>query len=102
MKLHSAINDLLNTRYIENGELENKTLKEIQADLKKIRPALDYVWREAWADDFDKRSGHETYGYKNLAHIKSKLKQFHIRKQWDKTSRLRWLLDLIDVKEGKK
>ncbi len=77
-----------------NG-LRDTSIHEIQASLKKIRPALEKLYKGTLAVDDDHRVGLETYGYKSIEEIKRNLR--YISDRWNCSYRIRWILDLIEL-----
>jgi hypothetical protein len=94
------------TKYGTLGRLEEKSLQEIQSELKKVERELLKLHSKRMLDEFryekeykdfkaDTRTGQETYGYEDEDSIKSNL--WYISDRWNCAFRIKWLLDLIYV-----
>ena len=88
------IDNVLWNRFLVQKRLKNLTLKQIQTELSKIKPALEQLYDKALYVDNDYRTGEETYGYNSIEDIKERLD--YISDRWHCSFRLRWLLDLLE------
>ena len=98
-KAKRQINTVLWTHFIIKDLLKEATLEDIQKRLKKIEPAIKTMYKKAMLDYPDDRSGEETYGYSGVENIKTNL--IYVSDRWNCAFRLRWLLDLITLKDFK-
>ncbi len=95
-KAAQQINNILWNQFIEKEDLGTKSVDELILRLKTIKLALHIMYKKAMKDYPDNRVGSETYGYKDDESIKGDLS--YISDRWNCAFRLRWLLDLIDLK----
>ncbi len=96
MRPTTAINKINNTLGRSSLTSED-SLPDIQKKLKKIEPELKKMYQLMLRDDIDTRTGKETYKYQNIESIRSNLR--YISDRWRCSFRIRWILDLINLKD---
>ena len=84
--------DLIQKQFIKGD------LKYIQKRISKVKSDLLIMYRESLKDESDYRVGVETYGYDSLESIKNNL--VYISDRWNCSFRIKWLLDLLEIKTG--
>ncbi len=98
MRPETAVNKVRRVlwyNFMMRSELRDASIQEIQTSLKKIKPALEKLYKGTLVVDNDHRVGLETYGYESIDEIKKNL--MYISDRWNCSYRIRWILDLIEL-----
>ena len=82
------------SKVMESFYEQKDSLEEALDILRPIKSMLEDAYEDSLKVDNDKRSGEETYGYKDEESILSNL--WYISDRWGASFRIRWMLDLIE------
>lgn len=91
-----TIHKMFDKHFFTNGHKFNE--EDFFKDLIACKKYFVIMYKIALASEKDFRTGYETYGYKDDENIMDNI--CYINSKWNCAFRIRWILDLIDIKTG--
>ena len=75
---------------------KDRTFTELLEDLNQNKKYLLYLYKLQCTSEKDFRTGEESYGYSNQEYIEERMS--YISDRWNCAFRIRWILDLLEIK----